>query len=44
MEKLIREKMEFLGTLREEWVEDAATRGIYDPKTREIEFKTSYSE
>lgn len=44
MEKLVKGKMEFLGTLREEWVEDAATRGIYDPKTREMEFSTSYSE
>lgn len=44
MEELVNAKKKFLGTLREEWVQEAATKGIYDPATREMEFRTSYSE
>ncbi|EAT15143.1 ammonia-forming cytochrome c nitrite reductase [Desulfuromonas acetoxidans] len=43
MEKLVSDKKKFLGTLREEWNKEAATKGIFDPKTRDMEFKTSYS-
>lgn len=43
-EKLVEEKMEFLQGPRQEWIEEAREKGIYDPKTREgIEFKTSYN-
>ncbi|MDR9501388.1 MAG: ammonia-forming cytochrome c nitrite reductase [Desulfurivibrionaceae bacterium] len=44
-QKLVDEKMEFLNTLRQDWLEEAANKGLYDPKTREgLEFKTSYQE
>lgn len=42
-DKLVDEKKQFLNTLREDWITDATSKGLYDPKTREgIEFKTSY--
>ncbi len=42
-DKLVDEKTTFLNTLREEWIKEAASKGLYDPKTREgVEFKTSY--
>lgn len=44
MDELVNAKKKFLGTLREEWVREAATQGIYDPATRVKEFSTSYSE
>lgn len=42
MDKLVDGKKKFLGTLREEWNKEAATKGIFDPKTRDMEFKASY--
>jgi len=43
-DKLVDEKMNFLNSLRKEWLTEATQKGLYDPKTREgIEFKTSYS-
>ncbi len=43
-EKLVKEKKEFLGGLREEWIKEGTEKGIYDPKTREgMKFKTSYN-
>jgi len=46
MDKLVYEKITFLNTLREEWIQNAATSGknIYDPKTEVKEFKASYSD
>ncbi len=42
-DKLVDEKKQFLNTLREDWITDATSKGLYDPKTREgLEFKTSY--
>jgi len=44
MEKLVDEKITFLNTLREKWIQNAATSGknIYDPKAEVKEFKVSY--
>ncbi|MGC9519787.1 MAG: ammonia-forming cytochrome c nitrite reductase [Desulfuromonadaceae bacterium] len=46
MDKLVDEKITFLNTLREEWIQKAAHSGkeIYDPKTEVKEFKTSYAD
>jgi nitrite reductase (cytochrome c-552) len=42
-QKLVDEKMNFLNTLRKEWIKEATGKGLYDPKTREgVEFKVSY--
>jgi len=41
---LVDEKMNFLKTLRQEWIKQSEEKGIYDPKSREgMVFKTSYS-
>ena len=43
-DKLVDEKMNFLNTLRKEWIQEATGKGLYDPKTREgMDFKTSYN-
>ena len=46
MDKLVDEKITFLNTLREEWIQKASHSGkeIYDPKTEVKEFKTSYAD
>ncbi len=41
-DKLVDDKMRFLNTLRKEWNQEAAAKGLYDPKTEIKEFKTSY--
>lgn len=41
-DKLVDDKMHFLNTLRKEWNQEAAAKGLYDPKTEIKEFKTSY--
>ena len=42
-DKLVDEKMNFLNTLRKEWIQKATEKGLYDPQTREgIIFNTSY--
>ncbi|MFH1216681.1 MAG: ammonia-forming cytochrome c nitrite reductase [Pseudomonadota bacterium] len=42
-QKLVDEKVQFLNTLREEWIKEATGKGLYDPQTLEgVEFKTSY--
>lgn len=41
--KLVDEKMQFLNSLRQEWIAEQTKKGLYDPATREgIELKTSY--
>ncbi len=41
-DKLVDDKMHFLNTLRKQWNQEAAAKGLYDPKTAAKEFKTSY--
>jgi nitrite reductase (cytochrome c-552) len=42
-DKLVDDKVNFLNSLRKEWIEEASKKGLYDPKTREgMEFNTSY--
>jgi nitrite reductase (cytochrome c-552) len=44
-DKLVKEKMAFQNTLRQEWVKEASAKGLFDQKTREgIVFKTSYEQ
>ncbi len=43
-DKLVDEKNTFLNGLRQDWIKEASTKGLYDPQTREnIVHKTSYS-
>ncbi len=43
--KLVEEKKTFLNGLRQEWIKQAESKGIYDPESRkEMIFKASYSD
>ncbi|MCL1979661.1 MAG: ammonia-forming cytochrome c nitrite reductase [Proteobacteria bacterium] len=42
---LVKEKMTFINTLRQEWIKQSETKGLYDPASRkDMKFKTSYSD
>ncbi|MDT8421043.1 MAG: ammonia-forming cytochrome c nitrite reductase [Desulfuromonadales bacterium] len=43
-DKMVKEKQQFLGGLKQEWFKDSEKKGLYDPKSREgMQLKTSYS-
>ncbi len=43
-DELVEEKKVFLDGLRQEWLQEASDKGLYDPKTREgMQLKTSYN-